>query len=561
MKLKNLFKRTTKTPEERTQLKKDRLLLATSGILLAAGFSPVPLPVTLFFALIPYFIVLEKRESLLAINRATYFMAFVFSLFSVYWVGAYTEAKDYFLMIGGFLVLFLNPIFFLLPSTLYYYAAKLFRKNTALWFLPFFWVSYEFFYTLTDWSFPWLNLHNGLSTFTVFIQIADTIGPYGLTFLLILINILLFKSYIAHIANVEKKRNFFASLALLLFIIPLVTGIIKLNSRSFTGKEFSAVVVQPNLDPYEKWSGGNLNDILKIYTTLSHKAVTSETDLIVWPETALPVYLMLGPYPEARDSLTAFLSGTQIPLLTGMPDIRHYAKGDSMPPDVKYNKIANFYYATYNAIYLYHPNDPDIQKYGKMKLVPFGERVPFVDQIPLLGEFFRWGVGLGGWNVGRDTTVFQVRMKDGGVAKIGAVICYESIYPELIASMCEKGAQALVVVTNDSWYGNTSGPYQHKDFAALRAVENRKPLIRTANGGISCIIDEFGRTISQTNMYERISHEYKMKLNNQLTFYSKNRFLIPGLCVTITVWIVGVILIKKLSNFLFKNNDAKPEDN
>jgi len=152
-----------------------------------------------------------------------------------------------------------------------------------------------------------------------------------------------------------------------------------------------------------------------------------------------------------------------------------------MPDDVKYSKPGNFYYATYNAILMFSPGTRQVIHYGKSKLVPFGERVPFVDQLPFLGDLIKWGVGLTGWKRGKDTTVFNLPLDNRkDTLKIDGMVCYESIYLYFIPRFVEKGADLISVVTNDSWYGNSSGPYQHKEMSVLRAVENRKTVVRAA---------------------------------------------------------------------------------
>ena len=116
---------------------------------------------------------------------------------------------------------------------------------------------------------------------------------------------------------------------------------------------------------------------------------------------------------------------------------------------------------------------------------------------PVLGKWIKWNVGISSWNTGQDTVVFNYLNKHEKEIGIGGVICIESIYPDFISAFVEKGAEFIAVVTNDSWYGNSSGPYQHKEMQVLRAVENRRSLVRAANGGISCIVNPLGRTVDR----------------------------------------------------------------
>ncbi|MCE1188857.1 MAG: apolipoprotein N-acyltransferase [Ignavibacteria bacterium] len=540
-----IFQRIPKTPTEKKLLRQDRLLLIASGFLLACGFPPIPFPATLFFGLVPFIFVIERRKTLIEINRAVYLMTFTFSIFGLYWVGGFTEMKDIYLMIGGGLLFFINPMIYLLSGSMYYFVRKHVSKLAALLCFPFFWVSHEYLYTVTDWNFPWLNLGNGVCNFTHYIQIADIIGALGLSLLLVSINVALYLALVYR--KVPKKLNLSLLVIIAALVVPLIYGYLRLQPEKNT-RVLKTAVVQPNLDPYDKWAGYSTKEIVTGYLSQSRALLTSKPDILLWPETALPVYLLAEPSAAYRDSINRFILENKIPLLTGMPDIRYFAESDPLrPSDAKFAKAARYYYTTYNAIYLIQPGTPEIQKYGKSKLVPFGEHVPFVDQIPMLGDLMRWGVGISGWNVGKDTATFKLYLNSDTVQIAGAV-CYESIFGKVLADMVNRGAQLLIVVTNDSWYGNTSGPYQHRDFAKLRAVETHRDVVRCANGGISCIIDHHGRLGAQTNMYEKTTIILPAHLNSSKTFYVQWSNLIPFSALTVSCVALLVALFLKLKH-------------
>jgi apolipoprotein N-acyltransferase len=257
-------------------------------------------------------------------------------------------------------------------------------------------------------------------------------------------------------------------------------------------------------------------------------------------------------YRNAQDSIYNFVQKNKVYLLTGMPDIRYYTNGPDLPSDAKYSKEGDYYYRTYNAIFLFSPYTRNIQRYGKMKLVPFGERVPFVDTFPFLGDLIRWGVGITGWNVGRDTMVFKVplRIKNEknplDTLKLNGLVCYESIYPDFVAVFVQKGAQLITVVTNDSWYGNSSGPYQHKEMSVLRAVENRRSVLRAANGGISCFINPLGITVIQSKMFTKDIIVTDVPIEKGETIYTKTHSVIPVLCSVFSLWLIGIIILRKI---------------
>ena len=185
----------------------------------------------------------------------------------------------------------------------------------------------------------------------------------------------------------------------------------------------------------------------------------------------------------------------------------------------------------------FSPNS-SVQRYAKIKLVPFGEKVPLIDIFPILGKWIKWNVGISSWNTGTDTLVFNYSNKNKETIGIGGVICIESIYPDFVSAFVQRGADLLVVVTNDSWYGNSSGPYQHKEISVLRAVENCKPLVRAANGGISCIIDHYGQNAAATAMFTRDVLVGDVELISEPTFFSKYPLLMPNISLLIVIFII-----------------------
>ena len=511
------------------------------------SFPPFPFPfqILMLVGLVPYFLVIERRERLIDLNRASYIMGFVFSLITLYWVGSWQKEADTFLMISGGLLIFVNPVFFMIPTTLLYFSRNLFPRRIAIYLFPLFWITYEYLYMITDLSFPWLTLGSGLSQFNIFIQIADIAGAVGISLIVIYINIFIAK---AIQARTLFPKSFKINIALAAGILLLVIfyGVFRLSTFKISDKKVKVGLIQPNLDPWGKWSNIDLHDLTSVYFDLSRQAVVKGAKIIFWPETSLPIYLREGGYNFVIDSIYNFIDRNNVSLIMGMPDIIYYKPGDKMPEDVKYSKPGNYYYATYNAVLLFTPHGRKIESYGKSKLVPFGERVPFVDQLPFLRDFIKWSVGISDWNVGKDTTVFSVPLVNNDTLKINSLICYESIYPYYIQRFINRGANLIAVVTNDSWYGNSSGPYQHKEMSVLRAVENRKTVVRAANGGISCIIDPLGRTLSESKMFTKTQITGDIFIQEDETFFSKYPLILPVISCAFSFWVFGIFMMKKL---------------
>lgn len=540
--------RIPQTPEQRKERNKQLLLASLGGVLLGLSFPPIPLPFLAFFAFIPYFFVIEQRNSLVSINRISYVFLFFFCLITLYWVGSWTKEADPFLMISGGLLLFANPGFYLIATSLYFLSTKIFSKKISLLLFPLYWVFFEYIYSLTDLKFPWLTLGNSQAYFNQFIQIADVVGVYGLTLLILYINIFLYFS-LQELKSTKKINQRYLFVALLLFFLPMIYGGYKTATYDIPQKQIKVGLIQPNINPWEKWSGGSINDQLNNLFELSDKAVQKGARIIIWPETALPCYLLGGNYSYELERIHQFVNEKKISLITGMPDINFFFDVKNAPKDAKLLRSGEAAYTSYNSILTFLPNSQTVQKYQKNQLVPFGEKVPFVEDLPFLGDFIKWGVGISSWNVGTAQNV-----SDLNYTKVGAVVCIESIYPEYITKLVNNGSDFLAVVTNDSWYGYSSGPFQHKEISVLRAVENRKAVVRAANGGISCIIDPMGRTLAETQFFTRDVLVGYVPVYAEKTFYSKFPLIIPFIAVAISLFTILFLLLKPIFKLIKKKS-------
>ncbi len=525
--------RSYKTPEQRKKNKIELLLGLLSGILLALSFPPVPLTFLIFIGFVPYLFVIEKRKTLAEVNRFTYFTIFFFNLGTIYWVGSWTKDADPFLMLSGSILMFFNPITFLIPSTLYYLSRKYINKNYALFLLPWFWLFYEYIYSITDFKFPWLSISNAVPYFNSYIQISDIIGSYGLTVIIIYTNIFAYKFFINYNEN-KKCSCKYAILFLLILLIPIIYGMLKVNNYQESTNRVKVGLIQPNLNPNKKWEIGNLNTQIDLYFDLTKQAIENGAEIIFWPETALPVYLMTDNYKAEALRVQNFVDSINVPIISGMPHANFYNDSLKAPKDAKPIKNSKYFYTSYNSILFFSPNKK-VEQYGKIKLVPFGEKVPLIEILPILGNWIKWNVGISSWNTGTDTLVYAAKINDKKI-NIGGVICIEAIYPDFISSFVDKGAEFISVVTNDSWYGNSSGPYQHKEIHVLRAVENKRSLVRAANGGISCIINPIGKTLSKTKMFTKTVLVGDVELRNDKTFFTQHPLIMPFISIALSIF-------------------------
>jgi apolipoprotein N-acyltransferase len=278
-------------------------------------------------------------------------------------------------------------------------------------------------------------------------------------------------------------------------------------------------VVQPNIDPFEKWSGheaAQMEGLLR----LTESVADSGLDLVLWPETATPFYLLHPANSAWLEEIRSLVDRRNINLLTGIPDIVYYPSDAAAPAGSKVSENGRRY-DSYNSSILLEPHQTGpFQKYAKIVLVPFAEHVPYSEYLNVL-HAAQWNFGLGGWSIGRDTTVFSFHTR-GGSARCANFICYESVFPGFVAGFVRKGAEFLTVVTNDSWWGNTSGAYQHERAAVMRAVENRRWVVQCANGGISCAVDPEGRVERSMGMYAAGALVAVVHPSDERTFYTEH---------------------------------------
>ncbi|MCX8056109.1 MAG: apolipoprotein N-acyltransferase [Ignavibacteria bacterium] len=531
--------------ETKSDLFKNIFLSLLSGVLLSLSFPPFETGFFAYFGLVPLLIFLNRAKNYRELLIFTYLSMLVFHALTLYWIGGWTSKTDPFMMIGSVALILVHPFFYWIPFVFFRLIKIHLGNKSALFAFPFLWNSLEYLRSVDDTAFPWLTLGNTQSYYLPLIQITSIIGVYGLSFLIVVFNVLLYAAY----KNFRYESFRFTLNKLSIIVIILVSlfiyGKVILNDAIYDGKKITVGIVQPDFDPWEKWED-EVNPQIDVYLQLSDSAVKNGAELIVWPESALPVYLLSGNYPEEVKRIKDFCRTNNVAIATGLPLVHFYFSDEMKKEHSKISRDSSYYYDTYNGVVLFLPDSDLIQEYGKMNLVPFAERAPYLDYLPFLGDLIKWSVGISNWSVWDKQTIFNFKTRDGDSAKFAASVCYESIFPSFNSEFVKKGAQFLVVVTNDSWYGKSSGPYQHKQFAVFRAIENRRWIVRSANGGISCIIDPFGRTIFETKLFERTYFTGEIYLNNEITYYVQYRDLISYLSLIFSGFFILLSFIKKL---------------
>ena len=504
-----------------------------SGLLLGLSFPPSPISSLAFIAFIPFFTVLDAEASGWRMARFTYFFLMVFHATTVYWTGGFTHANDGWMMVSGGGLLLLHP-FFLLPFVLaaWYSRRKAGRIIGLIGFVCF-WTAFEYFHARGEFSFPWISVGNSQANDILRIQMAEFTSVQGLTLHLLAFNVL---AYLALMEVAEGRwpasrgRTFGLAAAMItVYVAPLLWGSLRMDDvdRGNVLPPTRVGIVQPDVDPWEKW-GMNSTDKWTSYErqmllldSLTRTLFSERPDLVVWPETAIPVWMLLPGYRSYLDHVKSVARDAEATVMTGLPHVLFFAKSEA-PVTAKPIAGSDTYYESYNSATLIDPSGNVGPVYKKVILVPFAERLPYAETFRFLIEPLKWGVGISSWGMGKDTTVYTVGTRAGDSVRLSVMICYESVYPNYVREFTRKGAQVLTVITNDSWWDRTSGAYQHVAFASIRAAENRRWIVQCANGGVSAIVDPNGRIVRRSRLYERAAWVGVVIPRTDETFYVRH---------------------------------------
>ena len=357
---------------------------------------------------------------------------------------------------------------------------------TPILVLPSAWVLLEVMRSWIPAPFPWLLMGSATWKIPFLRSLYGVAGVYGVSYWIVLVNVLIWTMFRVR----RGGRNRTGMLLIVVLLLPLILYPTLIQS---TGQRMRVGVVQGNFQQELKWEEDMREETLRTYLSLTDTAVQKGAQLVVWPETAVPSFYQAE--PELIERLRQFASDRDIHLIFGSPGY----------------EIAGREILLYNRVY-HLPPDGSEEFYDKIMLVPFGEYVPlagllpFVDRmVPGEGEFAR-----GTWGVPFKTPVPS-----------GALICYEISIPSLGRREVRDGSLMLINVTNDAWFGRSWGPYQHLAVSAVRAMENRVPILRAANTGISAIIDSSGRIVKSIPLEERGVVVTDIDTERGQTFYTR----------------------------------------
>lgn len=530
------------------------LLLVLSGVLLGLAFPPNPIGLFGSVGLVPLLLALERSTSWKQMLRRSYLSLLIFSALSSWWIGSWQAKTDPFLMISCVLLIIVHPLFFMVPLVAWRWLRLRRGRFFALAFLPFFWCGGEYLHALTDASYPWLTLGNTQTYNLHYIQFIEFTGVWGLSFLLLVQNCTFTAMILA--LSLESRMQIKAfragmTIIALTLVPPFVYGfyVIGRGETAPAARTMAVTVIQPNVDPWEKWNQADTTDHIALNHALSAAAPgAARTDMFLWSENAIP-YPITQPGNEGRRArLDAAVESLGRPVMTGFPDYVVYGPGDQPPvtsrPGVVVDSLTGGLDTTYrwdyfNSVGLWVPGQGLTGAYHKMQLVPFGERIPFADDLPWLTGLLSWDVGISSWAKGTTIQTFAVPLGDT-ITRSASVICFESIYPNIVRQFIDSGANFMTIITNDGWYLGTPGPLQHARIAIMRAVETRRAIARAANTGISCFISPYGTIYNETPEGIQAATTGTIELRDDRTLYVRWGDWWPVLCLVVSAILLAL---------------------
>lgn len=478
--------------------KKTILLILLSGFLLILSFPKVDQSYLVWVALIPILYAIEGTRPYRTFLRG-WLCGFVFYIGLIYWIVVVTTTYGKLPYPLGILVMLLLAGYLSIYVGLSFSISRWIEEKTSFRLpitLPFIWVTMEYLRSFLFTGFPWESLGYSQYQSLSLIQLADITGVYGISFFIVCVNTtlyLLFRSLSDK--NIPYKQIAFTILVATIAVIYgrwRLAEIVTLTDASATIK---AGLVQGNVDQGIKWNKAFRKQTITTHQQLSIQALQDSTRLIIWPESSTPFYFQSE--LDYQNIIFEIIHDKDAYLLLGSPS---------------YEGL-NGKYRNFNSAFLLSPSNEVIGKYDKVHLVPYGEYVPLKKFFPFIDKMVE---GIGAFYAGRNTSLLNLPE-----APFGVLICYEIIFPDLTRRFVKKGAQFLVNITNDAWFGKTSAPYQHISMAAFRAIENRRFVARAANTGISAFIDARGEIKSPSRLFTESLITGKISLLSISTFYTR----------------------------------------
>ncbi|MDR0305970.1 MAG: apolipoprotein N-acyltransferase [Chitinispirillales bacterium] len=456
-----------------------------------------PMPLLAFAALVPFIFFATRTPRRRALVH-TYLYCFTMSLVQYYWIGNVNVR-------GLWAVVLIGVVLISLAVGAFYFAAALalrfcVRHIPRLYIIvfPAIWVLIEYGRTLSDLRFPWSLLGYSSVGILPIAQFSSFTGVWGLSFLTVMGNVVIWELLRA----VRSKENFrpqwLACSAWAAFVIGVfIWGTFRLSTDTSDPQTAKVALLQSYMDQFN-WAANSVDSAFTISEQMVMEAARDNPEIMIFPESALHCYLMKR--PEYNLKTLRWAEKTKIPIFAGALHWEHAESGVEDEYDV------------YNSAFLI--DNGNITAYHKMVLVPFSEIMPFQAKFPIVS---RVNLGDAGFKQGEEEALFRINDN----LEFAPYICYEIIFPSFVQRRLKESTNLLVNITNDGWFGRSSGPYQHAAMSQMRSIENGISLSRSANSGISMHVDPYGRIIARTGLYERTILTTDVPTYRIITFYTR----------------------------------------
>ena len=516
------------------------IALSVSAFALSFAFAPLGIRFLAYFSLIPLLFLIYKYSYKKVFWYGLLFGG-AFALFYLWWL--------YFLIVpvepATKILLYLGVTILFVYLGLYTAVFSVVTKYLGLAFAPLVWVVLEFIRTKSEIGFPWGFLGYTQTSYTSIIQFASIFGVYGISAWVVWINLLILWFF-------QKKHKLtYLVILILSFIAPVGFGLIRISNRKTEQSRIRVALVQPNVGPLEKGDYENRERLTNELLGLINQAARQNPDLIILPETATLVDITRN--DELRQKIQAIVNSNNLYLFTGTP---LYTPGSPIyyngavlfePNPFLIDSVTTLDSSNYQEEQK-EPRQVFKQIYRKIHLVPFSEKIPYADKVPLFRKIETGDMG--DCTPGKEYTIFEFPIPNPqSPIKFAGLICFESILPDLTREFTKRGADMLVNITNDGWFGKTFGPYQHCELAILRSVENGVPLIRCANNGISLIADPYARVKSRTKLFTQTVVIDSVSPSINPTFYRRYGDIFIYFAIAIIIIGIAIKPLKKIKSW------------
>lgn len=516
---------------------KNLLLALLSGFLLALAWPTYGWPGLLFVAFVPLLFAINnvmlspKRKKGWRVFGLSYLSLFIFNIITTHWL-------YYSTVFGMWFAILANTLLMALIWQFYYLISKRLAQLPSLVFLASLWMLFEWLHLHWEFSWPWLNLGNGFATYTGWIQWYEYTGAFGGTLWVWIGNSVLYLALSNYLVCKERKKLFTGlGTFLATVLVPIVISQLILFNYSETNDPIEVVLLQPNINPYsEKYNMTNERTADLLFAD-AKKSIDSTTKFLIAPETVLAEgygsdLRRFGRSREKEKAQDFLKEHADLNYLFGVQFYRAYHDKNEIIPSSNFvgtDRAGNpVWMDFFNSAVMLNRSDTS-QIYHKSRLVVGVENFPYQSLLkPILGDIM---IDLGGTVAMKTTQPERSVFTGTDGTKAAPIICYESIYGAYVTGYVKNGADFLAIITNDAWWGNTQGHKQHLNYARLRAIENRRDVARSANTGISAIIDQTGVIKKQLGYNEEGALKGLINKNKTLTFYSRFGDYIPMIAV------------------------------